>query len=159
MLVIFASQCWQAEWNLRKTCIWFDWGQMLAICCTGSPVKGLLYVRGSVGGSVGSPEGVLSIRLYDGAVGPTRLSNAEAYLKVDERQQVTLKLEAVPSEMRGFLKVDGSLPAFQEVRGVHVLVGWLVVEQCRMWCKERKGFRTCRMTGQWLCVYPYRCTN
>ena len=43
-----------------------------------SPVDGLLYVQASIGGSAAAPTGDVLVRLYDGALGATRLATAEA---------------------------------------------------------------------------------
>ena len=53
------------------------------------PLSGSLYVQGSLGGSAAQPQGELVLRLLDGAVGPTRLANAEASAVVSAARRVT----------------------------------------------------------------------
>ncbi|KAK9840821.1 hypothetical protein WJX81_007219 [Elliptochloris bilobata] len=80
---------------------------------TDSPVNGLLYVRGTVGGSAEVPEGELVVRLYEGAVGPTRLAQAQARAALDSRQRLTFSADLVPAEAgrhAGHMHVAGGLP-------------------------------------------------
>lgn len=77
-----------------------------------SPISGLLYLRGSIGGTPERPQGDVSLRLYDGALGSTRLASAQASMAVDERQVLTFGLDAAPAESRqaGQVQVSGVVP-------------------------------------------------
>ena len=59
------------------------------------------------------PEGELVVRLYEGAVGPTRLAQAQARAAVDARQRLTFSADLVPAEAgrhAGHMHVAGGLP-------------------------------------------------
>jgi hypothetical protein len=43
----------------------------------GSPINGLLYLSGTVGGSKDRPTGELAVRLYDGAIGALLLNHSK----------------------------------------------------------------------------------
>lgn len=65
------------------------------------------------GGSADVPEGELVVRLYEGAVGPTRLAQAQARAAVDARQRLTFSADLVPAEAgrhAGHMHVAGGLP-------------------------------------------------
>lgn len=84
-----------------------------------SPVSGLLYLRGNIGGTPDKPQGDLSLRLYEGALGPTRLASAQASMAVDERQVLTFDLDAAPAESRqpGHVQASGVVPLGGPVEG------------------------------------------
>lgn len=77
-----------------------------------SPVSGLLYLRGTIGGTLAQPQGEVSLRLYDGALGPTRLSKAHAGMAIDERQVLSFEVDAAPADSRhpGHVQVSGVVP-------------------------------------------------
>lgn len=105
-----------------------------------SPVNGLLYVRGVIGepqspmhtrlyhhenpvsgaearplnagGSAQVPEGELVVRLFEGAIGPTRLAQAQASAALDAAQRLRFGMDLAPLEPRpgGFAAVTGSVP-------------------------------------------------
>ena len=79
---------------------------------TNSPVNGLLYVRGKISGSAQAPQGDVSIRLLDGAIGPTRLDIAEAQAAIDASQRLDFNIELAPAEPRasGHVKASGTVP-------------------------------------------------
>lgn len=68
----------------------------------------------AAGGSASVPEGDLVVRLYDGAIGPTQLSQAEAHVSLDAAQRLSFGMDFAPAEPRsgGLAKVKGSLPLF-----------------------------------------------
>lgn len=76
-------------------------------------------MRGTLGGSAESPEGVVNVQLYDGALGPTRLAVAKADVTLNEQQEIQFNLSASPDESSGYVKVAGTLPFLQEngIRG------------------------------------------
>ena len=76
----------------------------------GSPVNGLLFVRGTVGGSVEAPEGMLELELYDGMIGTAPLATASAQLELGPQRIVEFKLESTPSESKGHLRIEGTMP-------------------------------------------------
>lgn len=78
-----------------------------------SPINGMLYVSGNVGGSRDQPAGEVAVRLYDAAVGPTRLAQAQASARLSESQQLTFNVDIVPAEghrQSGHVKVVGVVP-------------------------------------------------
>ncbi|KAL3160063.1 hypothetical protein ABBQ38_009778 [Trebouxia sp. C0009 RCD-2024] len=77
-----------------------------------SPVNGLLFVRGTIGGSVSVPEGEILVRLFEGAVGPTRLAQATATARLDSQQCLAFDCHLEPAQARqtGHVKLSGSLP-------------------------------------------------
>lgn len=60
------------------------------------------------------PEGDLVVRLYDGAIGPTQLAQAQANVALDAAQRLSFGMDFAPAEPRsgGLAKVKGSLPLF-----------------------------------------------
>ena len=64
------------------------------------------------GGSSTSPEGDLVVRLFDGAIGPTQLSQAQAIASLNSAQRLKFSMDFAPAEPRagGFARVTGSLP-------------------------------------------------
>ena len=58
------------------------------------------------------------VRLYDGAIGPTQLSQAQANVSLDAAQRLTFGMDFAPAEPRsgGLAKVKGSLPLFPKPR-------------------------------------------
>jgi hypothetical protein len=86
------------------------------IQCTESPINGLLYVSGTLGGSQHSPTGEIAVRLYDAAVGPTRLSQAQASARVMENGQLSFTVDVVPVEghrKSGHIRASGTIPLTQ----------------------------------------------
>lgn len=78
-----------------------------------SPINGMLYVSGNVGGSRDQPAGEVAVRLYDAAVGPTRLAQAQASARLSENQQLTFNVDIVPAEghrQSGHVKIVGVVP-------------------------------------------------
>jgi len=82
-----------------------------------SPVNGLLFVRGSIGGSIDAPQGFLNLDLYDGMIGQTHLSTAGAKIALGPQQEIEFRLDSTPLESKGFLKVEGTLP-YSQVHGI-----------------------------------------
>lgn len=54
------------------------------------------------------------VRLYDGAIGPTQLAQAQANVSLDASQRLSFGMDFAPAEPRsgGLAKVKGSLPLF-----------------------------------------------
>jgi hypothetical protein len=75
-----------------------------------SPVSGLLYLRGSLGGSIDAPSGSVSLKLLDGAVGRARLAKAEAAAALSPDQVLSIDVEVAPAEGAGFVKLGGTVP-------------------------------------------------
>jgi hypothetical protein len=68
------------------------------------------------------PEGELVVRLYEGAVGPTRLAQAQARAALDARQRLTFSADLVPAEAgrhAGHVHVAGGLPLRPAPPGAH----------------------------------------
>lgn len=76
----------------------------------GSPVNGLLFVRGTIGGSFEVPQGYVGLELYDGTIGTTQLSTANAQVALGPHRSVEFKLDSAPLESKGFLMVEGTVP-------------------------------------------------
>ena len=65
------------------------------------------------GGSAAAPQGEVSVRLYEGAVGTTRLRTADARAAIDAAQRLDFALELAPAESRhnsGHFRVSGVVP-------------------------------------------------
>ena len=64
------------------------------------------------GGSATNPEGDLVVRLFDGAIGPTQLSQAQAVASLNAAQRLNFSMDLAPAEPRvgGFARVTGSVP-------------------------------------------------
>jgi len=77
---------------------------------TESPISGLFYLRGSLGGSIDAPSGAVSLKLVDGAVGRARLSRAEANLALSPDQVLSVDVEVAPAEGSGHVKLGGTIP-------------------------------------------------
>ncbi|KAL0047976.1 hypothetical protein WJX82_004829 [Trebouxia sp. C0006] len=77
-----------------------------------SPVNGLLFVHGTIGGSASVPEGEIVVRLFEGAIGPTRLAQATATACLDSQQRLAFDCHLEPAQARqtGHVKLSGSLP-------------------------------------------------
>ena len=58
------------------------------------------------------PEGELVVRLFDGAIGPTQLAQAQATASLDAAQRLSFSMDFAPAEPRsgGFARITGSLP-------------------------------------------------
>ena len=80
-----------------------------------SPVDGLLYLRGDLGGSAGAPTGEVSLRLFDGVLGPTPLALAEASASLDAGQRLSFSCALEPADARGggHVRASGSVPLRQ----------------------------------------------
>lgn len=84
---------------------------------TDSPINGLLYVSGTLGGSVTAPTGEVAVRVYEAAVGSTRLAQAQASARLTENMQLTFNVDVVPVEghrKSGHIRASGSLPFLPE---------------------------------------------
>lgn len=65
------------------------------------------------GGSAAVPEGEVVVRLYDGAVGPTYLAQAQAQASLNAAQQLAFSADLAPAEAgrhSGHMRVSGSIP-------------------------------------------------
>ena len=70
-------------------------------------------VRPCAGGSATVPEGEVSVRLYDGAIGPTYLAQAQAQASLSAAQQLAFSADLAPAEAgrhSGHVRVSGSIP-------------------------------------------------
>ena len=59
------------------------------------------------------PEGEVVVRLYDGAIGPTYLAQAQAQASLDAAQQLAFSADLAPAEAgrhSGHMRVSGSIP-------------------------------------------------
>ena len=59
------------------------------------------------------PEGEVVVRLYDGAVGPTYLAQAQAQASLNAAQQLAFSADLAPAEAgrhSGHVRVSGSIP-------------------------------------------------
>lgn len=58
------------------------------------------------------PEGEILVRLFEGAVGPTRLAQATATARLDSQQCLAFDCHLEPAQARqtGHVKLSGSLP-------------------------------------------------
>lgn len=66
-----------------------------------------------IGGSAAVPEGEVVVRLYDGAVGPTYLAQAQASASLNAAQQLAFSADLAPAEAgrhSGHVRVSGSIP-------------------------------------------------
>ena len=75
----------------------------------GSPIGGLISVRGSLGGSWSEPTGSLHMRLADGAIGNTRLARAAAQATITPSQALTVNVELAPADAGGSLRLAGTV--------------------------------------------------
>jgi hypothetical protein len=78
-----------------------------------SPVNGLLYVSGALGGSWARPTGEVAVRLYDGAIGATRLAAATASARLAEGGALSFNVDVVPAgghRRAGHVRAAGTLP-------------------------------------------------
>ncbi len=64
------------------------------------------------GGSAAVPEGDLTVRLYDAAIGLTPLAQAQASASLDHAQRLKFNVELVPTEAKstGHVRVGGVVP-------------------------------------------------
>lgn len=65
------------------------------------------------GGSAAVPEGEVVVRLYDGAIGPTYLAQAQAEASLNATQQLSFSADLAPAEAgrhSGHVRVSGSVP-------------------------------------------------
>ena len=69
-------------------------------------------LRFATGGSATNPEGDLVVRLFDGAIGPTQLAQAQANASLNAAQRLKFSMDLSPVEARagGFARVTGSVP-------------------------------------------------
>eukprot|EP00798_Chlamydomonas_sp_ICE-L_P032214 gene32214-16772_t len=72
-----------------------------------SPLSGLLFMDGKLCGSKAAPEAVLDVRVDEGALGSTRLAQAQAHATLDSRQRLELSMEVMPLEHTGYLRLQG----------------------------------------------------
>ena len=59
------------------------------------------------------PEGEVVVRLYDGAIGPTYLAQAQAQASLDAAQQLSFSADLAPAEAgrhSGHVRVSGNVP-------------------------------------------------
>ncbi len=59
------------------------------------------------------PEGEVVVRLYDGAIGPTYLAQAQAQASLDAAQQLSFSADLAPAEAgrhSGHVRVSGNIP-------------------------------------------------
>lgn len=82
---------------------------LAAVVHSGSPVSGLLNIRGALGGSASIPTGVLHIQLVDGALGRQKLARAVASLALNTEQRLACELELMPAESHGHIRLSGSV--------------------------------------------------
>jgi len=78
-----------------------------------SPINGMLYLSGTLGGSKDAPSGEIAVRLFDAAVGPTRLAQAQASARLSEKMQLSFNVDVVPVEghrKSGHIRASGSIP-------------------------------------------------
>jgi hypothetical protein len=78
-----------------------------------SPINGMLYLSGTLGGSKDAPSGEIAVRLFDAAVGPTRLAQAQASARLSENMQLSFNVDVVPVEghrKSGHIRASGSIP-------------------------------------------------
>lgn len=71
-----------------------------------------LLIFDHTGGSAKNPEGDLVVRLFDGAIGPTQLAQAQAIASLNSAQRLNFSMDFAPAEPKsgGFARVTGSLP-------------------------------------------------
>eukprot|EP00873_Tetraselmis_striata_P029672 jgi/Tetstr1/449936/TSEL_036990.t1 len=75
-----------------------------------SPINGKMFVHGSITGSADAPEGEINVKLFDGAIGPTRLAEATAHLELGPAQLLDFHLHMRPADAPGHLRVLGKVP-------------------------------------------------
>jgi hypothetical protein len=78
-----------------------------------SPINGMLYLSGTLGGSKDAPSGEIAVRLFDAAVGSTRLAQAQASARLSEKMQMSFNVDVVPVEghrKSGHIRASGSIP-------------------------------------------------
>lgn len=78
-----------------------------------SPINGLLYVSGTLGGSAEAPTGEVAVRVYDAAVGQTRLAQAQASARLSDTMQLSFNVDVVPVEghrKSGHVRAAGTVP-------------------------------------------------
>ena len=78
-----------------------------------SPIAGMLYVSGSVGGSKEKPNGELMIKVYDASIGSTKLSQAQASARVSDDMLMAFNVDMIPIEghrKTGHVRASGSIP-------------------------------------------------
>ncbi|KAL4547159.1 hypothetical protein Ndes2526B_g07937 [Nannochloris sp. 'desiccata'] len=89
-----------------------------------SPINGMLYLSGTLGGSKEAPSGEIAVRLFDAAVGPTRLAQAQASARLSEKMQLSFNVDVVPVEghrKSGHIRASGSIPlASNEDNNTHI---------------------------------------
>lgn len=78
-----------------------------------SPINGLLYVSGTLGGSKDTPTGEVAVRVYDAAIGATRLAQAQASARLSESMVLSFNVDIVPVEghrKSGHIRAAGNIP-------------------------------------------------
>ncbi|KAL6785562.1 hypothetical protein ACKKBF_B00775 [Auxenochlorella protothecoides x Auxenochlorella symbiontica] len=63
-----------------------------------SPIDGLLYVSGSLRGSAAAPRGDVAVRLFDAALGDTRLARAAGRATLSEDAALAFEVDLAPAE-------------------------------------------------------------
>lgn len=78
-----------------------------------SPINGLLFMSGTLTGSKNSPSGDIMMRVYDAAVGPTRLAKAQASAKLSAGTELGFDIDVIPLDGQrssGCITASGTLP-------------------------------------------------
>jgi hypothetical protein len=85
-----------------------------------SPIAGMLYVSGNLGGSQAKPTGEVAVRVYDAAVGTTRLAQAQASARLADNMQLSFNVDIIPVEghrKSGHVRAAGTIPLSSLDRG------------------------------------------
>lgn len=78
-----------------------------------SPINGQLFVSGSLNGSIESPKGGINLRVYDAAIGSTKLSKAQAFVDLKEGMMLDFGVDFVPLDGQrssGHISASGTFP-------------------------------------------------
>ena len=78
-----------------------------------SPIAGMLYVSGTLGGSKANPTGEVAVRVYEAAIGPTRLAQAQAFARITENMLLVFNVDIIPVEghrKSGYVRASGTVP-------------------------------------------------
>ena len=79
-----------------------------------SPINGQLFMSGTLNGSKDAPSGEINLRIYDGAIGSTRLSRAQASATLMDGENLSFELDLVPADGQrssGHISASGNIPA------------------------------------------------